>query len=110
MEIGVFMGEREQGKVKWFNNVKGYGFITRDNAADIFVHYSAVQQEGYRSLREGQTVEYTVAQGLKGIQAEDVVVIKQPDRDLKKKGAPEAEQTPEAAADQAAEAPAEPIA
>ena len=103
-----------KGTVKWFNASKGYGFITRDNAADIFVHYSAVQQEGYRSLREGQTVEYTVAQGLKGIQAEDVVVIKQPDRDLKKKareeGAPEAEQAPAPAAEQPAEASADPIA
>ena len=93
------MGEREQGKVKWFNTVKGYGFITRENAADIFVHYSGVQQDGYRSLREGQTVEYTVAQGPKGIQAEDVVVIKQPDRPHHRGEQAEAAQAPAPEAD-----------
>ena len=52
---GVTMSAREQGRVKWFNNTKGYGFITRENAADIFVHYSAIQQDGYRSLRDYAT-------------------------------------------------------
>ena len=69
------MSAREQGRVKWFNNTKGYGFITRENAPDIFVHYSAIQQDGYRSLREGQLVEFTIGEGPKGIQADDVVLI-----------------------------------
>ena len=72
---GVTMSAREQGRVKWFNNTKGYGFITRENAADIFVHYSAIQQDGYRSLREGQLVEFSIGEGPKGIQADDVTVI-----------------------------------
>jgi len=69
------MGERETGTVKWFNATKGYGFIARDDESDIFVHYSAIQGSGYRSLEEGQKVEFTVAQGPKGLQAQDVTVI-----------------------------------
>ena len=69
------MGEREKGKVKWFNNTKGFGFIEREGAQDIFVHYSAIKSEGYRTLKEGQLVEFTVGQGAKGPQAEDVVAI-----------------------------------
>ncbi len=69
------MGERETGTVKWFNATKGYGFIARDDESDIFVHYSAIQGSGYRSLEEGQKVEFTVAQGPKGLQAQDVVVV-----------------------------------
>ncbi|MCJ7504626.1 MAG: cold-shock protein [Acidobacteriia bacterium] len=65
--------EREQGKVKWFNNAKGYGFIQRENGEDVFVHFSAIQTEGYKSLREGETVEFTVTKGPKGWQAENVV-------------------------------------
>ncbi len=72
---GNIMGEREKGKVKWFNNTKGFGFIEREGAQDIFVHYSAIKSEGYRTLKEGQLVEFTVGQGAKGIQAEDVVAI-----------------------------------
>ena len=72
------MGEREQGKVKWFNNTKGFGFIEREGAQDIFVHYSAIKSEGYRTLKEGQLVEFTVGQGPKGIQADDVVAIEAP--------------------------------
>lgn len=64
---------REQGVVKWFNNSKGYGFIERDSThTDVFVHYSAIQGQGYRSLNDGQRVEFTVARGPKGDQAEDV--------------------------------------
>lgn len=66
------MAERERGKVKWFNNSKGYGFIEREQGDDIFVHYSAIQTEGYRSLKEGQEIEFTVQNGAKGLQAEDV--------------------------------------
>ena len=71
------MGEREQGKVKWFNNTKGFGFIEREGAQDIFVHYSAIKSEGYRTLKEGQLVEFTVGQGQKGLQADDVVPVEQ---------------------------------
>jgi CspA family cold shock protein len=63
---------REQGKVKWFNASKGYGFIQRQTGEDVFVHYSAIQAEGYRTLNEGQTVEFEVRQGPKGLQAENV--------------------------------------
>ena len=63
----------DKGTVKWFNDSKGYGFISRDNGPDVFVHYSAIQGEGFRSLREGQSVEMEVTQGLKGPQASNVV-------------------------------------
>ena len=69
------MADREKGKVKWFNNSKGYGFIERESGDDIFVHYSAIKAEGYRSLKEGQPVEFTVTNGSKGLQAEDVMPI-----------------------------------
>ncbi len=65
--------ERETGTVKWFNASKGYGFIERSNETDIFVHYNAIQGTGYRSLEEGQRVEFTVGEGQKGPQAQDVV-------------------------------------
>ena len=61
-----------QGKVKWFNNQKGYGFITPENGADVFVHHTAIQGEGYKSLEEGQAVEFEITQGPKGPQAEKV--------------------------------------
>jgi CspA family cold shock protein len=63
---------RETGVVKWFNAAKGYGFIQRDNGEDVFVHFSAIQANGYRSLDEGAKVTFTVKQGPKGLQAEDV--------------------------------------
>ncbi|MGH9489822.1 MAG: cold shock domain-containing protein [Terriglobales bacterium] len=63
---------RIRGKVKWFNNVKGYGFIGRDDGPDVFVHYSALQQEGYKSLQEGDDVEFEIVDGKKGPQAENV--------------------------------------
>lgn len=68
------MASRETGTVKWFNASKGYGFIERDAGGDIFVHYSGITGGGYRSLEEGQRVSFTVAQGSKGPQAQDVVV------------------------------------
>jgi CspA family cold shock protein len=64
---------KEQGTVKWFNASKGYGFIQRQTGEDVFVHYSAIQSEGYRSLNEGQAVEFEVRKGPKGLQAENVV-------------------------------------
>ncbi|MDY6843787.1 MAG: cold-shock protein [Thermodesulfobacteriota bacterium] len=69
------MAERETGTVKWFSNTKGYGFIARDEGEDIFVHYSAIRGDGFRSLEEGQRVEFTAAQGEKGPQAHDVDVV-----------------------------------
>jgi len=66
------MSERIQGTVKWFNATKGYGFISRDGGEDVFVHYSAIQTEGYRTLNEGQLVEFTVERGPKGLQASNV--------------------------------------
>jgi len=68
------MAERELGKVKWFNNARGYGFITRgDENEDIFVHFRNIRGDGYKSLVEGQSVEFELLEGDKGLQAEDVV-------------------------------------
>lgn len=64
-----------QGSVKWFNNEKGYGFIAVDGGQDVFVHYSAIQSEGYKSLEENQRVEFEVVQGPKGPQADGVRVL-----------------------------------
>ena len=69
------MTERETGTVKWFNSSKGYGFIARDAGGDVFVHYSAIRASGYRALEEGQRVEFTVVQGNKGSQAQDVAML-----------------------------------
>ena len=63
----------EQGTVKWFNAAKGYGFISRQSGEDVFVHFSAIQSEGYKSLNEGQAVEFEVVKGPKGLQAANVV-------------------------------------
>jgi CspA family cold shock protein len=66
------MSEREVGTVKWFSNEKGYGFIARENADDVFVHHTGILGEGYKSLDEGQRVEFVVEQGPKGLQAVQV--------------------------------------
>lgn len=66
---------RLTGRVKWFNNTKGYGFIQQENGEDVFVHYSAIQEQGFRSLEEGQAVEFEIAQGPKGPQAEKVIKV-----------------------------------
>jgi CspA family cold shock protein len=63
------------GRVKWFNNAKGYGFIEREEGGDVFVHYSAIQGEGYKSLTQGQTVEFEVSDGQKGPQASNVLKV-----------------------------------
>jgi len=65
----------EQGTVKWFNDSKGYGFISRQSGDDVFVHFSAINANGFRSLKEGQSVEFEVKQGPKGFQAENVVIL-----------------------------------
>jgi cold shock protein len=64
-----------EGTVKWFSNEKGYGFIAREGAEDVFVHFSAIQADGYKSLMEGQRVEFEVVQGQKGLQAANVQLI-----------------------------------
>jgi CspA family cold shock protein len=64
---------REFGTVKWFNATKGYGFITRSTGDDVFVHYSAIQSDGYKTLNEGQRVEFTLIQGPKGLAASEVI-------------------------------------
>lgn len=67
---------KETGSVKWFSPSKGFGFITRDNGEDIFVHFRSITGNGHRILREGQRVEFEVTEGTKGLQAEDVVALK----------------------------------
>jgi CspA family cold shock protein len=69
------MSEKETGTVKWFNGSKGFGFIEREAGDDVFVHYSAIQGDGFRNLDEGQRVEFNVTQGPKGLQASDVSVV-----------------------------------
>lgn len=69
------MSERITGVVKWFNSSKGYGFIEREEGPDVFVHFSAIQSEGYKNLEEGQQVEFEVEQGPKGPQAANVTSI-----------------------------------
>jgi CspA family cold shock protein len=69
------MENRETGTVKWFNEAKGYGFISREGSKDVFVHFSAIQMGGFRSLKEGQRVEFSVEQGPKGPQASNVIIL-----------------------------------
>ena len=66
------MADRETGTVKWFNGKKGYGFITRENGDDIFVHFSDIESDGYKTLDDGDSVDYTVTDGEKGKQAKEV--------------------------------------
>lgn len=65
----------ERGKVKWFNDAKGYGFISREQGEDLFVHYSAIQAEGFKTLSEGDMVEFEVTTGAKGLQATNVIKV-----------------------------------
>lgn len=69
------MNDRVVGTVKWFNASKGYGFIEREGGADVFVHYTAIESDGYRSLQEGQKVEFSIEQGPKGLQAARVIMV-----------------------------------
>lgn len=64
----------EKGKVKWFNAEKGFGFIERENGSDVFVHFSALSMEGYKTLQEGQMVQFDVTEGAKGLQASNVTL------------------------------------
>jgi cold shock protein len=66
------MSNRETGTVKWFNDAKGFGFISRENGEDVFVHFRAIQSSGFKSLQEGQKVSFVVAKGQKGLQADEV--------------------------------------
>ncbi len=66
---------KTQGTVKWFNESKGYGFITADSGKDVFVHYSAIQQDGFKTLAEGQRVSFEIVQGTKGPQASEVTAL-----------------------------------
>lgn len=70
------MAQRTQGTVKWFNGEKGYGFVTQENGPDLFVHYSEIQGNGFRTLNEGDRVEFEITDGKKGKQASAVVVLK----------------------------------
>ncbi|HEX9137547.1 MAG TPA: cold-shock protein [Nitrospirota bacterium] len=65
----------EQGTVKWFNDAKGYGFLSRPSGEDVFVHFSAIQSSGFKSLQEGQAVQFEVVKGPKGLQAESVQLL-----------------------------------
>ena len=69
------MAERVVGTVKWFNSGKGYGFIAREGGPDVFVHFTAIQSEGFRTPEEGQKVEFTIEQGQKGPQASSVTIL-----------------------------------
>lgn len=69
------MGQHK-GVIKWFNNAKGYGFVGREDGPDLFVHYSSIQHDGYKSLREGDEIEFDVVEGAKGPQADQVIVTK----------------------------------
>lgn len=69
------MSERVMGTVKWFNAIKGYGFIGREQGEDVFVHFSALQMDGYRKLEPDQKVEFSIEEGPKGLQAANVVIV-----------------------------------
>lgn len=71
------MSERVVGTVKWFNGAKGYGFIAREGGPDVFVHFSAIEGDGFRNLEEGQQVEFSIENGPKGLQAAGVKVLSQ---------------------------------
>jgi cold shock protein len=75
MQGEVEMSERVTGTVKWFNASKGYGFIERPDGPDVFVHFSAIESDGYRSLQEGQRVEFSIERGPKGLQAARVIPV-----------------------------------
>lgn len=69
------MSDTVKGTVKWFNESKGFGFISQESGPDVFAHFSAIKAEGFKTLQEGQSVEFTIAQGPKGPQAENITVV-----------------------------------
>ncbi len=69
------MSDRKEGTVKWFNSSKGFGFISQESGDDVFVHFQSIESDGYKTLDEGQKVEFSVTQGQKGLQASDVRVL-----------------------------------
>lgn len=69
------MSDRKEGTVKWFNSSKGFGFISQENGDDVFVHFQSIVSDGYKTLDEGQRVEFSVTQGQKGLQASDVKIV-----------------------------------
>lgn len=69
------MSEQINGTVKWFNNSKGYGFLTQENGEDVFVHFTEIRSEGFRSLEEGQRVRFSIEKGPKGLQAKNVEIV-----------------------------------
>jgi CspA family cold shock protein len=77
------MSKREIGKVKWFDAKKGYGFISRKDADDVFVHYTAIQGKGYRVLKDDQEVEFTIVQGKKGLEARNLVLVNEQEQENK---------------------------
>jgi CspA family cold shock protein len=70
------MSERVTGTVKWFDEKKGFGFITREGEKDVFVHYTAIQGDGYRKLEDGQKVEFVIVEGRKGLEASELTLVK----------------------------------
>jgi CspA family cold shock protein len=75
LAVETFMSDRQVGTVKWFNESKGFGFISRESGPDVFVHFRAINGTGFKTLQEGQNVSFTVVQGQKGLQAEDVTAV-----------------------------------
>ena len=74
-EVGLHMADREKGTVKWFNERKGFGFIERENGSDVFVHFSSIKSDGFKTLKDGQAVEFTLVNNEKGESAEEVIAV-----------------------------------
>ena len=74
-KLGIQMADREKGTVKWFNERKGFGFIERESGSDVFVHFSSIKSEGFKTLKDGQAVEFTLVNNEKGESAEEVIAV-----------------------------------
>ena len=74
-KLGIQMAEREKGTVKWFNERKGFGFIEREKGSDVFVHFSSIKSDGFKTLKDGQAVEFTLVNNEKGESAEEVIAV-----------------------------------
>ena len=99
------MSEHQNGSVKWFDSSKGFGFIQREGQDDVFVHYSAIRGEGFRSLEEGQQVEFETVDSPKGLQARDVTVLGAAPEAAPPEETPEAPEAPEDSEDSETPAP-----